>query len=354
MNAGESRRCFLQVSSAALLTSLSGCSGVGSIVKSTIRNCNGREVDPSETGDIGSPTSDPSWSNWGRLRPILRPDDYDQPNQIHNPIPILWDGEWYMYAIDGDFGDPTVNTDLYRRTSENEWRLHEENVLEGVEVNDVCIVDGTVHAYAGQTGTTVWTGETLTDLALQGRISNTFGDPGCYFDQDTGEMHLFYEMGDPPDTDYSGEYIGHSVSPDGVSDWEHLDPVIDTTGVDYDVGDPRIIKVGDIYHLFVDYNRDEGLERIVHYYGTQLSEFERDEVVVTGGDMDDDIDASAVSHSYAKAVGDGAPRYIDGTWKLFFEARTSCGGEIWVAESTGPTAANGFEVETPRRYHPTA
>lgn len=264
-----------------------------------------------------------------------------------------------MYAIDGDDGiGPSilsyknVNTDLYKRGSDGAWNLHENNVLTGVEVNDVCVVDDTIYAYAGQEGTVVYTGKTPTDLTKRATVAESIGDPGCHYDPNTGDFHLYYEQGDPGDTGFSGERIGHSVSPDGINDWEHLEPVVDTTDTDFDVGDPRLIKVGDTFHLFVDYNREETLERIAHYYGSGYSNFERDQVVVTGSQYNAPSDERAVSHPFANGVGDGSPRFIDGVWKLFFEANTDCGGEIWVAESTGPTPADDYEIETVRRYRP--
>jgi hypothetical protein len=317
----------------------------------------GESKNKSATKGIQCPNETPqsapwTWGNWENPSALLRSAEYNQSGQIHNPMPIRWNGDWYMYTIDGDFSGGWVNTDLWKRTADGKWELFENDVIENHEVNDVCVVDGTVIAYAGQTGITVWTGSNLTDLTKRGRVPvGDGGDPGCHYDPDTGKVHLYYESGDPPDTGFSGEYLGHSVSPNGVTDWSELEPVIDTTNTDYDVGDPRLVKVGPYYHLFVDWNRQAPLEQIAHYYGKNYSDFDRGEVIVAGSAVHPSSE-EAIEGDRARAVGDGAPRYIDGKWKLFFEAGTPNGGEIWSAESSGPMQTNNYEVVTSRRYRP--
>lgn len=294
-----------------------------------------------------------AWDNWENPTSLLRADDWGQVGQIHNPIPILWEGEWYMYAIDGDFSGGWVNTDLYKRADDGSWELFEDNVVPNHEVNDACVVDGIVIAFAGQTGMTVWTGS-LTDLTNRGEISlDDGGDPGCFYDSGSGEIHIFYEKGDPPDTSYSGEYIGHAISSGAITEWEEQDPVIDTTDTDFDVGDPRVIRVGSGYHLFVDWNRSSPLERIAHYYGESLDDFERGEVVVAGSALNE-VTGDAVISDRARLVGDGAPRYIDGEWKMFYEVSTDDdpSGEIWSVDLAEPTGAEDYETINEREYRP--
>ncbi|MFC6943259.1 PKD domain-containing protein [Salinirubellus sp. GCM10025818] len=258
--------------------------------------------------------SDPTWNNLVNHTELIP----SQAQQRHNPMPVRFNGSWYLFAIDSA---PDVETMVYERTGENDWTLVEKNVID-TEVNALCVNgQGQLIAYGGYPDgyIDVYVGTDVTNFTKHGTLTTKGGDPGCYYEPDgpNAGMHVAYEK---DSTGKSGEKIGHFSSPNGIDSWTEQPDLYDASDEPNDVGDPRIWKIGDTYHMFTDYNDGSALDNVRHYYSDDLNgSFTKDRVVLDGSET-------------GAVVGDATPRIIDGKLKVFYETGYS---SIWVAESDG-------------------
>lgn len=98
--------------------------------------------------------------------------------------------------------------------------------------------------------TELWVGETLTELQNEGTVLDE-PDTGGYYDPETGTWHMYYEMY-PAEGSPCGRGLGHSVSEDGVH-WEKKGVALDIRDETWKTGDPDVVRIGDTYHMFIDY-----------------------------------------------------------------------------------------------------
>lgn len=293
--------------------------GYGSY-NSTVESFSSRKV---ESVDLKY-TGNPKWDDWTNHTSLIT--HY----KISNPLPFTNDSQKYMMTLNSTRGQ---SMDIYERTGVDSWSVYASNVAD-TEINDICRNgEGDLIAYNGDdSGVYAYTPDS-SDLKSWSQVnhvnSSDTDDPGCFYSEEQDLMHLYYEYIDAGGQ--SADYIGHSTSPNGVTDWTVKENTVDATDDSYKVGDPRFAKIGNIYHMMLDTHNDgNGLGNVTHFYSKNLTKFREGKIVLNNQEYPN-IDR----------FGDLMPRYIDeaGKWKGYYETRSE-GTSIYYAESDGPLVNN--------------
>ncbi|MEF8940624.1 MAG: hypothetical protein V5A22_12310 [Salinivenus sp.] len=119
--------------------------------------------------------------------------------------------------------------------------------------------------------TELWTGSELTDLENEGTVLEE-PDTGGYYNPDTDTWHMYYETY-PAEGSPCGRGLGHAVSEDGMQ-WEKRGVALDLRDKTWKTGDPDVVRVGDTYHMFIDYTApDHPRYKIAVATSSDLSSF---------------------------------------------------------------------------------
>lgn len=146
--------------------------------------------------------------------------------------------------------------DLYKSKDASDWTKVADDVIPsggGTNFNwGRKGPDGRYYLYrtVNDSLTELWVGEKLAELENKGTVLNE-SDTGGYYDPETETWHIYYEAY-PAKGSPCGRGIGHAVSDNGT-DWEKQDVVLDLRGKPWKTGDPDVVRVGDTYHMFIDY-----------------------------------------------------------------------------------------------------
>lgn len=207
-----------------------------------------------------------------------------------NPIPFRENGSWYMYIM-----DHSVNTytDLWEKVGNSNWTQIADNVTT-YEITDVIRNEtGYYYAYGGDINATLYISNSTYDkqnFTEYGVLATGCGDPGAFYDEETGMYHLFCENG-TVESVHDGERVRHMVSPNGRDSWEDAGTAVESNYTDYDTGDPRVTKIGDYYHMNVDWSLDVAHHNVKHYYTTNINAtpWTEDQISLDGGGTNDGI-----------------------------------------------------------------
>lgn len=182
--------------------------------------------------------------------------------------------------------------DLYKSKDAENWTAVERDVLPaggGTNFNwGRKGPDGRYYLYrtVRDSVTELWVGEKLTELENEGTVLEE-PDTGGYYDPEADMWHIYYETY-PAEGSPCGRGLGHAVSEDGVR-WEKKGVALDIRDKTWKTGDPDVVRIGDTYHMFIDYTApDHPQYKIAVATSSDLSSFSlQEEQPVTswlGGD----------------------------------------------------------------------
>jgi len=159
---------------------------------------------------------------------------------------------------------------LYRaKNIEGPWERYYQISVNGHETPQWCrkSKDGKYYVYTSvrDSYTCLYIGDSLETLKPWGKVLD-YSDSGGFYDPDTDTWHLFAEV-DPAEGDPCGWAIGHWTSKDGKTGWVYHGKAIDlrAEGKDWHTGDPDIIKINDVYYMFIDHT-DPNMDHHPYYY----------------------------------------------------------------------------------------
>lgn len=115
------------------------------------------------------------------------------------------------------------------------------------------LLDGRFAVYTADadTDTSVWVGDSLTDLEELGTVLRGHSDPGVYLDRD-GTVHIYTE-GDGDKTGPTSNTLKHFTTPaDDLLRPEEQSIALDLSDRDWSTGDPEIFRIGETYYMLHD------------------------------------------------------------------------------------------------------
>jgi len=182
------------------------------------------------------------------------------------------DGQYRVIFKNDPFG--IDETQLWKTPDFSNWTKVSNSIAGDADQfeDHIVLPNGTFVLYQSPTqngGTSVWTGQELTNLTKQGTPIPE-PDGGVFYDETTGTIHIYTEDQDNT-TGAGSDKLSHWTTPDDdLLDATKQRDALDLTGKSWHTGDPDIIEVSGVYYMFTDNTTNHPNYRIAVLRSTNL------------------------------------------------------------------------------------
>ena len=202
--------------------------------------------------------------------PVSEADDGFDPLVFHKHH--FSDGQYRVIFKNDPFG--IDETQLWKTPDFSSWTKVANSIAGDADQfeDHIVLSDGTFVLYQSPNqngGTSVWTGEELTNLTKQGTPIPE-PDGGVFYDEATGTIHIYTEDQDNT-TGAGSDKLSHWTTPDDdLLDATKQRDALDLTGKSWHTGDPDIIEISGVYYMFTDNTTNHPNYRIAVFRSTNL------------------------------------------------------------------------------------